>query len=96
MIIKGTHGPQKGRTVYDLNGFGFDLQHFAVRETTPDNPFVPHEHENKELWYIISGSGFLQIGPNEEQVSGGDLIRIDPWMRHGLRTNEKINWICLG
>jgi mannose-6-phosphate isomerase-like protein (cupin superfamily) len=97
MIIKGTQTiDQKGRTGYELSGFSMVLNHFAVRETTSDTPFIPHKHENKELWYIISGTGYFQKEETEEIVSTGDLIRIDPWMKHGLRTEERINWICLG
>ena len=96
MIIKGKHGPIPGRVAYDFNGFSLDLKHFVVRETTPDNPFVPHSHEKREMWYMISGAGFFHRDGIEEPVSGGDLIRIDPWVKHGLRTEDRINWICLG
>jgi mannose-6-phosphate isomerase-like protein (cupin superfamily) len=97
MIIKGTANPlRQGRVGYDLNGFTIEMGHFAFRETTSDNPFIPHNHEQKELWYIISGTGLLQIGECEESVQGGDLIPIEPWVKHGLRTDSTITWICMG
>ena len=97
MIIKGiADGEEDGRTYYPLDGFSIKTEHFVVRETTPSNPFAPHEHEKRELWYIVEGTGFVTLGSSERVVSAGDLIRLDPWVRHGLRTEGRLRWICLG
>ncbi len=95
-VIHGTKDPNRiGRIAYDLDGFRVDVRHVAVRETTSDNPFIPHEHAEKELWYIVSGSGYFLRGANEERVGEGDLIQIDSWVKHGLRTETKLTWVVL-
>ena len=97
MIIKGVQNAgETGRTFYPLEGFELTVDHFVVRETTPANPFVPHEHEQEELWYIAKGSAFFIRAGAEEPVEEGDLIAIEPRMEHGLRTDTRVTWICMG
>jgi mannose-6-phosphate isomerase-like protein (cupin superfamily) len=97
MIIKGILDPaQKGRTYYPLDDFSMLTRHFVIRETTPENPFVPHEHEQPELWYIIEGEAMVTLGEEEHAVSAGDLVRLNPWVRHGLRSDSSVRWICMG
>ena len=97
MIIRGTRDAQRhGRTFYALDGFSVPVDHFVVRETTAENPFVPHRHEKPELWYIIGGEAVVSLGGQEHSVETGDLIRLDPWVEHGLRTSNNVRWICLG
>jgi hypothetical protein len=38
---------------------------------------------------------FLSCG-TETPVAGGDLITIEPQLEHGLRTESRVVWICLG
>ena len=97
MIVKGVKDPeQTGRTFYPLDGFEASVAHFVTRVTTPDSPFVPHKHEQKELWYILEGAAIFSRDGHEERVDGGDLILIEPWVEHGLRTDSCVSWICLG
>ena len=97
MIVKGLNDPkQKGRKVFDLEGFTADVNHFVIRTTTPDNPFVPYKHEQKELWYIVKGRGLYIQDKKESKVKEGDLILIKEWVEHGLKTDKKIEWICIG
>lgn len=97
MIIRGVVDKTRpGRTFYPLEGFSVTAEHFAVRETRPDNPFQPHSHEQPELWYVIEGEAFVTLNDQEHAVRAGDLIRLDPWVRHGLRTETRVRWICVG
>ena len=97
MIVKGVQDTEEnGRTFYPLDGFETTIAHFVTRETTPDNPFVPHKHEQKELWYILAGSTFFFRDGTEELVEAGDLILIEPWVEHGMRADNHVTWICLG
>jgi mannose-6-phosphate isomerase-like protein (cupin superfamily) len=37
----------------------------------------PHQHDEKEqIFYITSGRGYVQVGPEKFQVSAGDMIHI--------------------
>jgi len=97
MIIRGNEiQTPGGRRPYLLEGREILVKHFVERVTTPDNPFKPHEHEQPELWYIISGEARLTLDGQEHTVSGGDLVVIDPWIDHGLRTESQVTWLCLG
>jgi quercetin dioxygenase-like cupin family protein len=97
MIIRGSEiQAHKGRKPYELGGQQVVAKHFVARTTTPDNPFEPHRHEQPELWYILEGQAMVRLGEDEQVVSGGDLIVIEPWVDHGLRTADRAVWICLG
>jgi len=97
MVIRGREIPEKnGRRPYPLDGREFCVQHFVVRVTTPDNPFKPHKHERRELWYVVEGQALVSLDGQEQVVEETDLIVIDPWVEHGLRTESQATWICLG
>jgi mannose-6-phosphate isomerase-like protein (cupin superfamily) len=96
-IIKGSSIEMiRGRRGYDLEGREFTTKHFAVRITTPDNPFKPHKHEQSELWFIVKGKAILMLNGIEYEVEENDLIILDPWVEHGLTTTGEVTWICLG
>lgn len=97
MILRGRDIQEtNGRKPYPIAGHEVMTKHFVVRTTTPDNPFRPHSHEAPELWYIIEGKALVKLGGEEHPVEGDDLIVIEPWVEHGLRTDSRVKWICLG
>ena len=97
MLIKGSEIEERGgRKPYELEGRDVLVKHFVVRVTTPANPFKPHKHEQRELWYVIDGECTVSLDGHDHDVQGGDLIAIDPWVEHGLRTETQARWICLG
>ena len=97
MIIRANEIPdQGGRRPYPLDGREIVVKHFVERVTTPDNPFKPHKHDQPELWYMAGGSAAVTLGDQAHTVSGGDLIVIDPWVEHGLQTEDRATWLCLG
>jgi len=55
-----------------------------------------HKHAVPELWFIIDGEALVTLDGVEHPVESGDLIVIDPWVEHGLRTESRATWICLG
>ena len=98
MIIKGMTDPENQyRSIYNIDKKNdIKINHFVVRTTTHKNPFKPHKHEQEELWYIIEGKGLLKENDDNYPVEAGDLIQIKPWVLHGLSSDTKIIWICLG
>jgi len=97
MIVKGQpNAGEPGRTLYELGGFRATVTHFVVRETSPANPFGPHAHAQTELWYMVEGEALFLSGGSETPVAAGDLITIEPHLEHGLRTDSRAVWICLG
>ncbi|MHB0878082.1 MAG: cupin domain-containing protein [Anaerolineae bacterium] len=97
MIIHGSTIPElNGRMNYGVEPTDLRLRHFVVRRTTSDNPFPPHEHDGREYWFILEGSGVVTLGGEETAVSAGDLVVLDPWLLHGLRSDTEVRWICFG
>ncbi len=98
MIIKGMPDPEnRYRSIYPIGKKNaIKVNHFVVRTTTQNNPFEPHQHEQEELWYIIEGQGILKENNDDYPVEAGDLIQIKPWVPHGLSSDTKSVWICLG
>ena len=99
MITKGKSLPverEAGRKPYPLQSQELVLGNFVVRVTTPDNPFKPHKHDQRELWYILEGEATVSLDDEQHPVEAGDLIELAPWVEHGLRTESQVTWICLG
>lgn len=97
MLIKGSEIlEQNGRRAYPLGENQIFVQHFVIRVTNPDNPFGPHQHQQPELWYVIDGQALVSLDGREQLVEASDLIIIEPWIEHGLRTESQVTWICLG
>jgi mannose-6-phosphate isomerase-like protein (cupin superfamily) len=97
LITKGSELEEKnGRVDYPLTSDEIAGRHFAVWTTTPTNPFGPHKHEQRELWFILEGRATVSLDGRESSVHGGDMIQLDPWIEHGLRTETQVRWICMG
>ena len=97
MLVKESSIAEKnGRKPYPLEGCGFPLTHFVVRNTLTNNPFKPHKHKAPEVWYVLEGKGIYFENGLESSVEGGDMMIITPWDEHGLRTETQIKWMCLG
>jgi mannose-6-phosphate isomerase-like protein (cupin superfamily) len=95
--LRGSEIQEKdGRKPYPLGESQVTVRHFVVRTTRPGTPFRPHTHERPELWYIIAGRALVNLDGTEHPIQGGDLIAIEPWVEHGLRTESQVTWICLG
>jgi mannose-6-phosphate isomerase-like protein (cupin superfamily) len=93
----------KGNTIEEINHRkGYDvtsqdqISHFAVRVTTPQNPFEPEKHGEQRFWYILEGEARVTIDGETTVVAPGDLILLAPWTDHSLRTDSRARWICFG
>lgn len=45
---------------------------------------TPHAHDEKEMFFIVSGEGRMRIGTEERTVGLGDTIYITPFVDHCL------------
>ena len=58
---------------------------------------TPHYHpQTEEIYYILSGCGLMQIGPESQEVGPGDAIAIPPGAVHQI-TNpgpERLTFLC--
>jgi mannose-6-phosphate isomerase-like protein (cupin superfamily) len=95
-IIKGRDIPeQNNRKGYDVS-LQDQIGHFAVRVTTPANPFTPARHGEQRFWYILEGEAVVTIDGQTTPVGKDDLIVVAPWTDHSLRSEGRVRWICFG
>ena len=102
MIIRGSDLPEEnGRKPYPItpgatDGWDNPGWHFVIRTTTPDNPFAPHKHDGTEMWFILEGEAVLYLDGKDHRLKAGDLVELEPWSTHGLRTDTRVRWLCMG
>lgn len=95
-IIKGRDIPeQNNRKGYDVSRQD-QIGHFALRVTTPANPFTPAKHDEQRFWYILEGEAVVTIDGEVTPVGPDDLIIVAPWTDHSLRSESRVRWICFG
>lgn len=95
-IRKGRDIPEENRRKgYDVTAQE-QIGHFAVRTTTPENPFEPEKHDGQRFWFILEGEAVVTIEGESTKVEPGDLIVVAPWSRHTLRSDTQVRWICFG
>jgi mannose-6-phosphate isomerase-like protein (cupin superfamily) len=63
---------------------------FCVGRTVifPNGSIPEHSHENEEVYHILSGMGFMQLGDDTLQVKPGDTIYISPLVKHKLSNDS--------
>jgi mannose-6-phosphate isomerase-like protein (cupin superfamily) len=50
----------------------------------PDERTTPHGHQEKEMFFVISGRGVLRMGAVEREVGYGDTVYVTPGVDHDL------------
>ena len=53
-------------------------------EVAPGSRQKPHYHEREQVYVIVKGSGFMNVGGEESTVAPGDLIYIAPDITHSI------------
>lgn len=95
-IRKGSEIPEKNRRKgYDVTSQQ-QIGHFALRTTTPENPFEPEPHDEQRFWFILEGKAVVTIEGEATEVEPGDLIVVAPWSKHTLRSDNEVRWVCFG
>jgi len=46
------------------------------------NPAPKHPHKEDELYYIISGSGTVQVGNETHDIDEGDVVYVEQGVEH--------------
>ncbi len=60
-------------------------QSLAEARLPPGGSTLPHYHvETEEIYYILDGTGQMQVGDDVRQVGPGDAIAIPPGASHTL------------
>ncbi len=81
---------------YELNIMDNPLLPFRVRcgLLSSKNP-PPNWHENTEILYFISGSGFVKYNESQFSVQAGDIIVVNSEMIHSVYSDEPMLFHCV-
>lgn len=71
-------------------------QSLAEARLPPGAATTPHHHpRTEEIYYILSGSGRMQIGDEVQDVAEGDAIAIPPGQVHTIRNTGETTLVFL-
>jgi len=56
----------------------------------------PHAHPTDEVYFVISGKGYCQIGGDRFSIDSGDVIEIPPDLVHTMECEdgESLLWVA--
>ncbi len=58
-------------------------------------PFYHKHKENEEIYYIVSGKGFMEIDGDKVELEAGDWLRVDPEAKRKLHAETDLIEICI-
>jgi len=61
------------------------------------NEMEGHAHPTSEAYFVFSGEGFVVVGEEKAEISGGDVIEIPPNAYHTMicKPNTTLLWAAL-
>ncbi len=75
---------------------GNSHQSLAEARILPGSSTVLHIHEvTEEIYYIISGSGFIILGEDKVKIDSGDTICISPGTAHKVENSAEVELVIL-
>jgi mannose-6-phosphate isomerase-like protein (cupin superfamily) len=78
---------------------GTYLEYITEAEIDAGTKLERHYHNNYEFFYVLSGSGTMEIEGEEQPVTEGSLITIGPNQEHSVWstvTDAPIRLLCIG
>ena len=69
----------------------------GLSEVDPGSESNAHSHEkNEEVFYVVSGEGYIVVGDERRAVSAGSVVVAPPGETHQLQNpgNETLKVIC--
>lgn len=83
------------RDELDLKGVGIGLIHLLAGK---GYKFLHQHEEQEEVYFILDGRGIIHVDGDDIQVSKGDVIKIDPAGKRGVKAAEDSDLvaICVG
>ncbi len=70
-------------------------QSLAEASLSAGQATVRHYHEDaEEIYFILTGSGIMELDGEERPVNPGDAILIPPGARHQIRAAEDLRLLC--
>lgn len=60
----------------------------SVFEVNPGEELLAHKHPTHEYWFVLQGTGVMQVGQEAFEVKPGDLIYTEPNTPHKLKAHD--------
>ena len=78
-------------------GAALEADNFVMGHVTifPNGSVPLHFHQQEEVYYIVAGSGKIQVNGDSRGVQAGDCIYIRPQMEHVLTNTAEQNMIMM-
>lgn len=60
-------------------------------------PFVHAHQQNEEVYFVVSGSGYVELDGDKVELKQGDFIKIDPEVKRQFfaSSNEALTFVCI-
>ena len=85
------------RSLLDLSVAPVENQSLAEAELAPGAATTRHFHRaSEELYYLVAGTGLMEIDGDAREVGPGDAILIPPGAWHQIRATgeEALRFLC--
>lgn len=83
------------RSILDLTNAPVKLQSLAEARLAKGCATERHYHRlSEEIYFVLEGSGSMQIDHEQRQVGPGDAILIPPGAWHTIRANSDLRFLC--
>jgi mannose-6-phosphate isomerase-like protein (cupin superfamily) len=72
-------------------------QSLAEAVVSPGQKTVLHKHvSTEEIYYILEGRGYVNVGDEVKEVSAGDVILIPPGSHHNIenKADQDLRFLC--
>jgi len=83
------------RSLLDLSNAPVANQSLAEATLPADGETERHYHKvSEEFYYLLKGSGIMEIDGEEREVTVGDSILIPAGAWHQIRATEEMQFLC--
>jgi mannose-6-phosphate isomerase-like protein (cupin superfamily) len=83
------------RSILDRTNAPVEKQSLAEATVQAGGSTQRHYHRlSEEIYFILEGSGRMEIGGKTREVSPGDAILIPPGAWHTIAAEERLRFLC--
>lgn len=58
-------------------------------------PFFHSHKENEEIYFIVSGKGYMEIDGEKVELEAGDWLRVAPQAKRKLHADTDLTEVCI-
>lgn len=88
------HGAQRVELHDTLSLTGAEISVNTMAAGT-EVPFFHAHKENEEIYFIVSGKGYMEIDGEKVELQAGDWLRIAPEAKRKLHADTDMQSVCI-